>query len=208
MKLLIIATFLFCSSLTANANVPLTARENYSRRLHNAFMIQSIGETRVAYRAFKAAYQDALAAGESLSKLRVINDLFVWYRTYGWSCGIMMEPARCSGEHGGDWNRNYQYDNLSKNLCFGENINYQAEWNADPRRAKHVRNYIIGVAEILSFIFLANVPVPGGGLVSALLLSDGFNRIVNSLHDAYSERQQLIYELKKIEARAAASVKE
>ncbi len=56
--------------------------------MHNAFLIQSIGETTLAYRTFKNAYQGAIQEGEPLAKLQPVHDLFVWYRTYGWSCKI------------------------------------------------------------------------------------------------------------------------
>jgi hypothetical protein len=55
--------FIFISlRIFGMAEVPVTTRENYVKRMVNAFLIQSIGETRVAYRAFKGAYQDAQQA--------------------------------------------------------------------------------------------------------------------------------------------------
>jgi len=72
MKNSIFLFFLFLSTIGI-ASPNESARQYYAGRMYNAFLIQSIGETRMAYRVFKGAYQDAQNAGESPRKLEIMK---------------------------------------------------------------------------------------------------------------------------------------
>lgn len=214
MKIFACIFFLVSLRIFAMADVPITLRENYTKRLHNAFLIQSIGETRMAYRVFKGAYQDALKAGESIRKLQVMDELFRWYRKYGWYCGIMAAPAKCLGEmKGEDYSCGYSRENSSHRGTneispLNGQIDYQAEWEKNPRRARHVRSYIIGVSEIIGGLFVVRLPFPGSTGVGFYLMGNGFLRIINLFNDSYSDREEFIHALKAIEAKATATMKE
>ena len=67
--------------------------------MYNAFLLQSIGETKIAYYCFKGSFQYAKEIGENLNKLNSIYELFVWYRKYGFSCGVMLKPSFCINEY-------------------------------------------------------------------------------------------------------------
>src|SRR5690554_3680968 len=80
-------------------------KKSYAEQIKTAFELQSIGETRKAFYLFKNAYQSALRSGMSRSILAPLEELFVWYRVYGYSCGLTAAPANCAGEY-----RSYNFD--------------------------------------------------------------------------------------------------
>lgn len=199
MKLLLFCIFLLpCGCFAGSAN------KWYTDQMYNAFLIQSIGETRLSYRIFKNAYQGAQQAGESMAKLKVMNEIFVWYRTYGWSCRVMARPANCQGEyycHSSDENDTYDA-NIPK-----EDYQYESEWGKNPDQAKHIRQFVFGIAEVISGIFIVTVGrvIPqsfGWGLIGG-----GISHMVTSLNTEWAEQEKRTLELKQIEHRAYEATK-
>jgi len=212
----ILCILIFCSGIINASSAPLISRQNYVQRMYNAFLIQSIGETRIAYLVFNNAFQDAKNAGESPKKLEVMNQLFIWYRKFGWYCDLMLYPSGCTDEYGNslfqthresenDYFRNCIHPKNRPLSQYAKEIDYQNEWKKDPRREKHVRNYFIGTAELMVGLFcLANLSTPVGliGFAATAVGSDGISRIINSLNDAYSDRKDCMRELEKIDKKA------
>jgi hypothetical protein len=203
MKNSIFLFFLFLSTIGI-ASPNESARQYYAGRMYNAFLIQSIGETRMAYRVFKGAYQDAQNAGESPRKLEIMNDMFIWYRTYGWSCGVSIRPSFCEDE----WRPNHYFSKRLNQISGPGQVNYQREWQKeDPEKAKHVRNYFIGLGEFMAGLFcVVNFPTPVGLFVGGSLGSDGIARIINSFNDGWETRQKRILEMKALEQKAQSAL--
>lgn len=77
-------------------------QHNYATKINDAFFRQSLGSvenTNIAFLIFKQGYNEAKEAGESIHKLNLISDLFVWYRKYGYSAGEMLAKSGCSDEY-------------------------------------------------------------------------------------------------------------
>ncbi len=104
LKLKILVSFLLFIPFSAVCLPSETERKSYSDQIKTAFELQSIGESRKAFYVFKNAYQSALQSGMPASTLAPLQELFIWYRKYGFSCGLTSSPSQCIGEYrDGDW---------------------------------------------------------------------------------------------------------
>lgn len=195
----------FLQVIDASQRVIQTTRQNYSQRFYNAFLIQSIGETRMAYHVFKGAFQDAQKAGESPSKLDVMNQLFIWYRKYGWSYGVMAHPSNCTDEFRRlEWEEDddeeedeFYLVSTKETQCSSQN--YQSEWGKTPQQAKYIRNFMFGVAEITAAIFAVQIATPMGYVIATTAGFDGIGRIFDSLNEAWADYEEGRLRLKSIE---------
>jgi len=157
-------------------------RKKCAAQMNSAFQLQSMGQTTLALYAFRDAYKLAISNGESDSKLAAIEKLFGWYRTYGYSCGVLAEPSGITTE--------CTYRNGME--CS----------NSDPHKEKTRRDFLSGVTHIVSGVFCIGVhpPIPekfGTGLVMT-----GFKYMYDSVSSVVKddqEKKQRLTELNDLE---------
>ena len=167
------------------------ARKNYSDRIQKAFELQSQGKTRLAFYTFRDAYQAAIKSGESPAKLAPLEELFVWYRTYGFDSGVMKDPAACAGEY----RSSTGYVQLKK---------------LDPQQQKIIRDFLYGVGCIVSGVFCLTVSTPLSGKFGTTLVMGGCNYMYNSISamiEDHEKRIARIAELDRITRKVIATTK-
>jgi hypothetical protein len=167
-------------------------RNSYASNFYNAFVLQCNGKSTNAMCQFQVAYEDAKKAGESLQRLMVIEQLFVWYRTHGSSLRLFAkEPVG--------------YDRIvgafpSLHL---DSRRYQSEWGKTPEQAAIVREFMFGVAETISGVFCATVGSGAGVTGVGIGLSiEGIRRMIISLNSLWAYHEQAYLDLKKWEESA------
>lgn len=195
---LIIFFILFCCSVIA---VPTEyEKSRYGNKIYEAFLLQANGKTREAYNLFKSGYQGALSSGEDKRRMFVIQELFIWYRKYGYSLGIMSVPSNCSGEvfkagRNADQNGNNQYSSQP----------YQSEWGKDPIQSGKIRDAMVGFSEIISAALMFAVGTPQMKAFAFPVGWDGFTRIWGACNSLYVDYEcQALSRLKEIEQEARA----
>ncbi len=170
------------------------SRREYAIKFHEAFVLQSIGSTRKAYYCFKIAQQLAQKAGESSQKIQIMNDLFVWYRKYGYSLRIMSCSSGCSGEFDPYFPSAFiRYPPLARIP------DYHSEWGNTPEQAALIREFMLGVGETISGIFCVTVSSGLGAGVGITLTLDGMRRMFVTLNDAWLSHEKALLELKQWE---------
>jgi hypothetical protein len=125
----IACSVLIVFSTTGFANsIAYSVRESYAKKIEGSFVLQSIGRTREAFYQFKAGYQEAIAAGEAKKKLKVLDELFKWYRRYGYSAGVLFQPSDCTDEYRPDLIRNAHFNYTEISTHEGYPYQYRSEW--------------------------------------------------------------------------------
>jgi len=100
--------------------------------------------------------------GESPSTLAPLEELFVWYRKYGYSCGVTEESANCIGE--------YRSSNGYVRLS-----------NLDPHQKRVMRDFLCGVGFIISGVFCITVNAPLGSRFGVPMISTGGKYLYDSI---------------------------
>jgi hypothetical protein len=63
-------------------------------KMHEAFVLQSLGKSTMAFYKFKEGYTQASKAGENPARLEAILSQFMWFRKYGSFTGLFAyEPV-------------------------------------------------------------------------------------------------------------------
>lgn len=171
-RFILIIAISFATSIFA-AEPKEQDRVRYGTKMYEAFITQSLGKTREAFYQFRDAYQEALKLGESNRKLFAIQELFIWYRKYGYSLGFMKTPADCVGEVLPSPGR--QFD-----LSTANPSRYQSEWGNDPIQSGKIREVMVAVGEIISSVFLISIGTPPIKLLGGSVCWDGFTRLWNA----------------------------
>lgn len=163
-------------------------RIRYSEGIQKAFELQFAGKTRMAFYAFRDVYQTALKNGECPAKLAAIEELFVWYRKYGFDTGLLKEPANCQGE----WRSDASMNNHSV---------------FTPRQEKIMRDFLYGVGCMVSGIFCVTVNTPISGKFGASLVLSGGKCMydaISAMIEDHELRFERIASLDKISRNAIA----
>jgi len=171
------------------ANSSEEVRKKYAEQINNAFQLQSLGKTTLAYYAFRDGYQLALKNGESVTKLATLEKLFGWYRTYGYSCGLLTKPSGITTE--------YTNRHLKKTYDF------------DPHQQKIIRDFLCGVGFLVSGVFCIVINPPLLGRFGITFVASGFKYIYESVDDMiedYQEKKQRLTELNTIEQKFNATL--
>lgn len=185
--------FLIINATTLSAKcseVPAAVKNTYASNMHHAFVLQSLGQSTLANTQFRSAYDAAKKAGESITRLIAVEQLFVWYRMYGSSLNLFSKKPtgneRIIGEYKPD------LKSLSSHPPF------QSEWGKTPEQAGQVREFMLGVAEVISGIFCATIGTGFGIPVAYVTLGDGGLRMFSALNNIWAGHQAMI-ELKNWE---------
>lgn len=196
--------FLLLIGMKAFPEVPESAREEYAVKLHQAFVLQCEGKSTQAFYSFQNGFQQGIKAGESSAKLQVVADLFYWYRRYGNHLKLFAKIPTgdnvITDEYKG---KNCTRHRSCKAIQPGGSNRY-SEFGNDPQQARKVQDFMFGVGELISGIFLISVCPEsflfiGGG---AGLVTHGFYTIKDSLHDLWTQHEIELFELQKLSERA------
>ena len=176
-------------------------RIRYGGQMNEAFQLQSRGKTREAYAKFKGAYQEALSLGENRERLFLIQELFVWYRQFGYSLGIMSEPAKCTGEEPRCASRSMR----SRGWNRSEDNTRRSEWGNDPIQGGKIRDAMLGFGELISAVLMITIGTPPVKIFGATVAWDGFGRIWNACNGLYVDYEcAALQRLRDLEAEAKA----
>lgn len=215
---------LFVISGCVFGEVPENTRKEYAIKFHEAFVLQSMGRSTVAFHHFLEAFNLGKNSGESSAKLQIIADLFYWYRQHG-ACMRLFgkQPSERDKIHG-------EYCNCSESHELDETINrslwrlpiiaspqgiilavipdYRSEYGTNPQQAVLVRDFIFGAGEIIAGVLLISVgkSIVSTGLGSSMVYS-GVKTMWNTGNMLWGQHESALLELKKLTDRAQAVAK-
>ena len=162
-----------------------------------------IGATRRAYYCFKTAQQLAQKAGESSRNIQLMSDLFVWYRTYGYTMGVMSKESGCVEEC-----RSFHKMAipLFPKILLAQIPDYYSEWGNTPEQAANIREFMLGIGETISGIFCITVSGGLGAAVGVTLLIDGPRRMFVSMNDAWCDHERSCIEFRQWQDKVASQL--
>jgi hypothetical protein len=169
---------------TKCSEVPAPIKNTYASNMHHAFMLQSLGQSTLANTQFRSAYDEAKKAGESIARLIAVEQLFVWYRMYGSSLNLFTKKPTGNERIIGEYKP--ALSSLNSHPPF------ESEWGKTPEQAGQVREFMLGVAEVISGIFCATIGTGLGIPVAYVALGDGFFRMFSSLNNIWVGHQAMI----------------
>ena len=156
-----------------------SSRKQSAEQLLRAFNLQcnahSYTDSYSACVVFNCAKAQLLEMGESQDKINAIQSLWTWYRTYGYNCGLTLEPVRCPGEYISD--KKYVPKTTHGN-------------NFDPKQQQMLRDFLFGVGSIISGVFCIAINPPIGGNFGGTLITTGAVYIWNSINSMVTDSQQ------------------
>jgi hypothetical protein len=188
------------SSFSVYANcsaVPPALKQAYGSDFYRAFEYQSLGKSIVAFTQFQVAYESAKKAGESIYRLMILEQLFVWYRTYGSYLRLFAKNPEGYDRIVGEYKR-----------PFSTSYPYKSEWGKTPEQAAIVREFMLGVAETISGVLCVSVGAGTTAHVGIGLFIDGSRRIFTTLNALYASQERAIIELKMWEENAKNTLKQ
>jgi hypothetical protein len=172
-------------SLSAKCSeVPRAIKNTYASNMHYAFVLQSLGKSTAAYAQFQSAYEEAKKAGESIKRLAVVEQLFIWYRTYGSSLNLFSEKPTGNDRIVGEYK--------PKLKAFNSPAPFKSEWGKTPEQAAQMREFMLGVAEVIAGVFCATVGTGFGIPVAYVTLGDGAFRMFSALNNIWAGHQALL----------------
>ena len=192
-------------------------KTQYGLKFHEAFILQSLGQSTKAFFTFQNGYVQASQLGEDPRKLIAISNQFMWYRKYGsYTKLFAIEPTGrdvISDQYKGSWAFQDNIERKSQNwrflICSAASplapIPYHEYRDSDfPELAEHRRNYILGVGEVVAgLLFISR----GGFRVGGTLVGLGLDRIWDAANPLLSRKDALAKQelLKSINEIKAAS---
>lgn len=181
-------------------DIPQQIRSAYSSNMYNAFVLQSQGKSNLAFIQFHSAREEAKKAGENPLKLIAVEQLFYWYRKYGSALNLFYQKPTGRDQIIDEF-KSYAY-HYKDNHSYSK---YKSEWGKTPEQAAKTRNFMFGVAEFISGVFIVPVHPVLGPSIAVALWADGVNRMFTSLNDLWAEHEALIH-LKNCEQTAAKAM--
>lgn len=148
-----------------------------------AFELQSMGNSTLAFYTFKDAYQYALANGESPQKLAPLNDLFIWYRKYGYSSGVTLVPSDCTDE----FRSAQSYEKKPRHSSF------------TPQQEKLTRDFLFGVGQVISGIYSIALNPPILGRFGVPLVMSGLKYMYDAVSSMIKDQREKTVRLKELE---------
>lgn len=191
------------------AEIPENIRKQYALKLHEAFTLQCAGKSTQAFYSFQEGFQQGIKAGESAIKLQVVADLFYWYRKYGTHLHLFAKPTigdnQITDEYKGQNCKRHKHNGAAPL----REMDRYSEWGNNPQQARIIQDFMFGVGELISGIFIVAV-LPQSLLVfggSTGLITHGIYTIKESLQDLWTQHQIELFELEKISERATQTSK-
>jgi hypothetical protein len=195
-KLIVFLFFiLLTSGYSACSTVPESTRSEYASAMFEAFVTQSYGKSTIAFYQFDVAREKAKKAGENPLKIIAIEGLFAWYRTYASSLRLYHQSPTGTDRIIGE----YRPFSINPRLAIGA---YESEWGKTPEQARLMREFMLGVGEVISGVFCVTVSsgvFAGIGYTAAF---DGSRRIYSSLNSLWALHQTELLALQNWEKTA------
>ncbi|HSX10576.1 MAG TPA: hypothetical protein VLF94_02530 [Chlamydiales bacterium] len=166
------------------SEVPAAIKNAYASNMHHAFVLQSLGKSTAAYAQFQSAYEEAKKAGESIKRLIAVEQLFIWYRMYGSSLNLFSEKPTGNDRIVGEYRPKLKSSNT--------HAPFKSEWGKTPEQAAQMREFMLGVAEIISGIFCAVIGTGFGIPVAYVTLGDGAFRMFSALNNIWAGHQAIL----------------
>lgn len=185
-KIILIILLTISYSRLFSLEIPTKTRELYSSHLYNAFILQSQGKSNIAFIQFHSAREEARKAGENPLKILTIEQLFYWYRKYGSSLNLFYKNPVGHDKIIDEYQTLY----LSSNSRPARET-YKSEWGKTPEDAARIREFMFGIGETISGIFIAVVQPGLGSGIGIVLWADGFTRIFTSLNNIWANHEAL-----------------
>ncbi len=223
MKILFI--IFVCIFARSEATVPESTRIEYALKFHEAFVLQSIGQSTQAFNLFLEAFRLGTNAGESSKKLQIVADLFYWYRQHGACTKLFgkqpidrekIQSEYCNCEKGHEDNeKTYYYSQRPstaktshRNAILARVPDYRSEYGTNPQQAALVRDFIFGSGEIIAGLFAicAGRTACTTGLGLSMIYS-GVKTVWNAGNTMWAQHESALLELKKLTDRAEAIAK-
>ncbi|MDE3056009.1 MAG: hypothetical protein KGI80_04905 [Verrucomicrobiota bacterium] len=181
---------LLLSSVQASENTRIKCID----QLRLAFELQTHAKS---YEA--SCYNCALfnCAEEQLAKMRepkerliAIRSLWLWYRMYGYSCGLLQYPVQSPDEY---------IPRRKASHCAALNIGTDAYTSADPKQQRCLRDFLLGVGMTISGVFCVTVNPPVSGPLGIPLIFGGFGYMWSALNELVVNEQEKQIRLKELQ---------
>jgi hypothetical protein len=197
-RLLLLLAYLWMP-LHAASSVPQEKRQQYADYFYHAFYAQCQGHSSAASSQFQVACEEARKAGESAAKIKIMEMLFVWYRTYGNAFGLFAKKPTGYNVIIGEYSLStIRY--RPHNSYYPDSQYYNSEWGNTPEQAALVQGLMTGIGEIISGIFLVqigSIPVKAAGWSA---IADGCTRFWDSGKGLWIMHQRAVVDFQKAEA--------
>jgi hypothetical protein len=198
-KLITLIAFLFAgSAYPLSLSVPDSTRADYASGMFDAFITQSYGKSTIAFYQFDLAREKAKKAGENPLKLNAIEALFAWYRMYASSLRLYHKYPAGTDRIIGEYRPALSHTSLAITP-------YKSEWGNSPEQARLMREFMLGVGEVISGVFCISVGSLVFGAIGVTAAFDGTNRIYSSLNSLWALHQTELHALKNWEQTALKS---
>jgi hypothetical protein len=195
MRKLIVFVLFLASGYSECSKVSESIRAEYASGMFEAFVSQSYGKSTVASYQFDVARENAKKAGEDPLKIIAIERLFAWYRTYASSLHLYQKYPTGTDRIFGE----YHPSSRNSLLALGA---YESEWGKTPEQARLIREFMLGVGEVISGVFCITVSSGVFGGIGYTAAFDGSRRIYSSLNSLWALHQTELLALQNWEQTA------
>ena len=124
-----------------------------------------------------------------------IEGLFAWYRMYASSLHLYHKRPIGNDRINGEYRPAYANISLAR-------IPYESEWGNSPEQARLMREFMLGVGEVISGVFFISVGSVIFGSVGFSAALDGTRRIFLSLNSLWALHQTELHALQNWEETA------
>ena len=189
-KLIVFLAVLFLGSgFAACSTVSENIRAEYASGMFEAFVTQSYGKSTIAFYQFDVAREKARKAGENPLRLIAIERLFAWYRMYASSLRLYHAHPTGNDRIVGEYRPAYAHSPLARG-------SYESEWGKSPEQARIVREFMLGVGEVITGVFCISVGGVVFGSVGLTAAFDGTSRMYSALNSLWALHQVELQALK------------
>ncbi len=192
---IVIAVFIMLFPLDVKASEE--ERLKCINNLRLAFELQSHAKTYLDSYSncvlFNGAEAQLKKLGEPKHRLKAVHNLWLWYRMYGYSMGLLENPVQSPDEYIPRWK---SFD-MSKD-------NHGMDYN----QQRWVRDFLTGVGLTISGIFCLTVGSQVMGKFGVSLVMTGGGYMYNSINNImvdYQEKQARLQELSALQKQAEKS---
>lgn len=191
MRSFIISFLLLCTSgFGSCSQVPQATRDSYASEMYQAFITQSYGKSTIAFYQFDVAREKAKQAGESLLRIIAMETLFAWFRMYANSLNLYHKRPTGHDRIIGEYRPTSALHPLALKA-------YESEWGNTPEQARIIREFFLGIGEVIAGVFCATVS--GGALATfgaGTVAFDGAFRMFSALNALWATHQAELAALK------------
>lgn len=135
---------------------------------------------------FNCAQDRLIQLNESKEKLDSIRNLWLWYRMYGYSCGLLSYPVQSPDEYKGRY----------KKCSVGTQDSNE---KLDPKERKNLRDFLAGVGLTISGVFCVTVSPPVAGPFGRPMIMSGFTYMFHAVSNMILDKDEKLARLSELE---------